>query len=137
MIMKKLSIILLFVLFSLNGYSQITQEERDSVTSSMRDAISSSDVLPIEYCQIVGTAKGLGLSGKLIISIDFGQEQKFFSAPKDIYLFDEGSKKPKVFNSMIDALNFMVSNRWEFEFAYVITVGNSNVYHFLLKRYKY
>lgn len=42
--------------------------------------------------------------------------------------------KPLVFNSMIDALNFMSGNGYDFETAYALTTGNGNVYHFLLKR---
>jgi hypothetical protein len=35
---------------------------------------------------------------------------------------------------MVDALNFMSDNGYEFVTAYAITVGNSNVYHFLMKK---
>lgn len=38
------------------------------------------------------------------------------------------------FNSMIDALNYMGTQGWEFVQAYAITMGNTNVYHFLMKR---
>ena len=34
---------------------------------------------------------------------------------------------------MIDALNFMNDNGYDFEGAYALTIGNQNVYHFLLK----
>ena len=47
---------------------------------------------------------------------------------------DESTGKPKVFNSMVDALNYMGSMGWNFEQAYVITMGNQNVYHFLLSQ---
>ncbi len=36
---------------------------------------------------------------------------------------------------MIDALNFMTKDGWEFVQAYAFSVGQSgNVYHYLLKR---
>ncbi len=41
-----------------------------------------------------------------------------------------------IFNSMIDALNFMTKNGFEFVDAYAITVDNQNVYHYLLKNNK-
>ena len=82
-----------------------------------------------EYCQIVGTTANL-LGTKLNIAIDFGQERKF---GEDIRLKGEDGKTIK-FNSMIDALNYMGSLGWEFVQAYAITIGNNNIYHFLLKK---
>jgi len=70
------------------------------------------------------------LGTKLNISIDFGQERKWAA---DLRLKDEEGK-PIKFNSMIDALNFMGNLGWEFVQAYAITMGNTNVYHFLLKK---
>lgn len=35
---------------------------------------------------------------------------------------------------MVDALNYMGNQGWEFVQAYTITMGNQNVYHYLLKR---
>jgi len=35
---------------------------------------------------------------------------------------------------MIDALNFMNDNGYDFESAYALTIGNQNVYHFLLRK---
>jgi len=35
---------------------------------------------------------------------------------------------------MIDALNFMSKNEYEFVQAYALTVGNQNVYHYLMKK---
>jgi hypothetical protein len=37
---------------------------------------------------------------------------------------------------MIDALNFMSKNGFEFVNAYAITMGNQNVYHYLLRNLK-
>lgn len=39
-----------------------------------------------------------------------------------------------VFNSMVDAMNWMGARGWEFVQAYVLTVSNQNVYHWLLKK---
>ncbi len=84
------------------------------------------------YCEIVGSEKFM--SKKVTIRVDFGQESGFFS---DQRLVDENGKA-KVFNSMVDAMNFMGTLGWEFEQAYVVTVGggnsSQNVYHWLLSK---
>jgi hypothetical protein len=86
------------------------------------------------YCEIVGTMKML--SGKVSVSVDFGQQSYF----KDNRLVDENGDI-MTFNSMIDAMNYMSTLGWEFEQAYVVTIGAGNtasdVYHWLLSKYKY
>lgn len=89
--------------------------------------------IDVEYVQIVGTSKLL--SNKLSIEIDFGQRTKFFSSGKETIVKDEEGKA-LIFNSMIDALNFMSKNGFEFVNAYTITVSNQNVYHYLLRNRK-
>lgn len=86
--------------------------------------------IDVEYIQIVGTSKLL--SNKVTIQIDFGQENKYWSN-KDTQVKDENGKLV-VFNSMIDSLNFLSENGYEFVNAYAITLGNQNVYHYILKR---
>lgn len=81
------------------------------------------------YAQIVGTEKFF--STKVRVSIDFGQETKFFG---DRGTIRDKDGKRRSFNSMIDALNFMGSIGWEFAQAYTITLSNQNVYHYLLKK---
>lgn len=88
--------------------------------------------IDVDYVQIVGTSKLL--STKVTIQIDFGQENKVFSA-KDTQVKDKDGKL-LTFNSMIDALNFMSKNGYEFVDAYTLTIGNQNVYHYLLKKKK-
>ena len=44
--------------------------------------------------------------------------------------------KQLIFNSMMDALNFMSKNGFEFVDAYAITSSNQNVYHYLLRSTK-
>lgn len=86
------------------------------------------------YCEIVGTMKIL--SGKVSVSVDFGQQSYF----KDNRLVDENGDI-MTFNSMVDAMNYMSTLGWEFEQAYVVTMGAgntaSNVYHWLLSKHKY
>ncbi len=80
------------------------------------------------YCEIVGTSKMM--SNKVTIEIDYGQATSFFANNR---LRGEDGK-PMVFNSMVDAMNMLGNDGWEFAQAYVVTVGQQNVYHWLLKK---
>ena len=84
----------------------------------------------IPYVQIVGRSKFL--STKLTIEIDFGQADKLWTN-KEFQVRDENGKKME-FNTMIDALNFMSKNGYEFVQAYAFAVENQNVYHYLLRK---
>jgi hypothetical protein len=80
------------------------------------------------YCEIVGTSNILGT--KVTIVIDYGESVKF---GEDKRLKDDQGKVQK-FNSMIDALNYMGDQGWEFVQAYVVIHNSSTyVYHYLLK----
>ena len=70
------------------------------------------------YCELVGT-QGL-FSKKVTIQVDFGQETKLFS--NNTLVDDKG--EAIVFNSMVDAMNYMGKLGWEFEQAYVVTLGS-------------
>lgn|SRR5690554_1801351 len=117
---KKLIISSILLMFSLSLFAQTVNDI----------PISEIDV---EYIQIVGTSKVF--SNKVAIGIDFGQNTKFFN-PKKQTLIKNSEGKPLEFNSMIDALNFMSSNGYEFTQAYAFAVGNQNVYHYLMRKSK-
>lgn len=113
--MKKF--LLIIVVFSNTVFSQ---EQKKLEPTSKRTE---------EYCLILASSKLF--STKVDISIDFGQETKLFSDSR--YKDQEG--KVKVFNSVIDALNYMNSKGWEFVNAYAISIqGSGQVYHYLMKR---
>lgn len=78
------------------------------------------------YCELIGTQKFL--SAKCNVQIDFGQNPY-----ENSNLVDEKGKK-LTFNSMVDAMNYMGKLGWKFESAYVVTVSNQNVYHWLLSK---
>jgi hypothetical protein len=86
------------------------------------------------YCELVGTQKLL--TGKVVVQVDFGQQ----SYGKDNRLVDDKGEV-MTFNSMVDAMNYMSKLGWEFEQAYVVTLGAgntaTNVYHWLLSKYTY
>ena len=90
------------------------------------------DSLKYAYCELIGAEKLM--STKITVSIDFGQATTIFSDKR----YKDENGKPIVFNSMVDALNFMGDNGWEFVQAYIVTMGTGgsaqNVYHWLLKK---
>lgn len=114
--MKKSFLILLVILGFQLSYGQ------EQVALSKKNAIE-------EYCMVLATSKLL--STKLTIQVDFGQEWSFWKDKRSMK--DEGGKKLE-FNSVIDAFNYMAAQGWEYVNAYAITVGNQNVYHYVLKR---
>ena len=89
--------------------------------------------IDVEYMEIVGFTKLM--STKLNIELDFGQRVSFWHAGKETVLQDADGKAI-VFQSMVDALNFMVKNGYEFVTAYAVTSGNQNVYNYLLRKTK-
>ena len=89
------------------------------------------DSIKTEYLKIVGTSKFLNPL-KVTIQIDYGQERKLVD---DIRLKNEADK-PVVLYGMIDALNFFAKYEWEYCDAYVVTMGQSNVYHYIMRRKK-
>lgn len=112
--MRKLFILVcLFI-----GCSMSTIQAQENATEEMQ----------YFYCEIVGTQKML--SNKVTVNIDFGQVKRFAS---DQRLRDDKGEVI-VFNSMVDAMNWMGARGWEFVQAYVLTAGNQNVYHWLLKK---
>lgn len=86
----------------------------------------------IMYAQLVGTQKFL--SSKVTVEIDFGQERSWINLSDKNRIIDPKTKKPFVFNSMVDAMNYMGSLGWQFLQAYVVTIGDQNVYHWLLSK---
>lgn len=88
----------------------------------------SQETPKFAYCQIVGHANMMGT--KVTVEIDYGDPKRW---AEDTRLRDAEGKLRK-FNSMIDALNYMGKQGWEFEQAYTVTMGNTNVYHYLMKK---
>jgi len=119
------SFFVIFILaFTFSSYSQ-----EMNVNNESQPEQSFQQIPKYVYCQIVGT--GRLFSRKVTIEIDFGEKMQFFG---DHRLRDPNTGKLIVFNSMVDALNFMGKRGWEFAQAYVVTIQNQNVYHYLLKK---
>jgi len=111
--MKKLIGLALIVLFSHNLFAQ------ENTNSKNGDSYI--------YCEILGTQKLL--SNKVSVNIDFGQNTRF---GEDTRLRDE-SGKVVVFNSMVDAMNWMGGQGWELVQAYVFPSPGFFEYHWLIR----
>ena len=109
--MKTTILILALALIALSCYSQTDVKRTE------------------EYCLVLATQKFMSL--KLTIYVDYGQERNYW---KDTRERDSTTGKVAVYESVIDALNYMNSKGWMFVNAYAISTGNQNVYHYLMRR---
>ena len=76
------------------------------------------------FCELVSYTNGI-FTNKVTVDIDFGQQTKFWS--RDRALIDEAGRDI-VFNSILDAANYMGERGWVFKQAYIIqsiTKGDS------------
>lgn len=112
-------LLLLFLLiFSFKSFAQVSVE-----------GVNINEIDSLTFIELVGANKGV-LSQKIIISIGYGQKYEFMQTQ----LIKDANGKPVIFNSMIDALNFMSNNGWDYINNYVITYSSGSVYHYLLKK---
>lgn len=81
------------------------------------------------YCLISGNQRPF--STKVVVSVDYGEEKGMWYDPR---IRDEETGKVQKFNSMVDALNYMENQGWDFVDAYAVTVSNQNAYHWLLRK---
>lgn len=81
-----------------------------------------------QFVEIVAMSKFM--SAKVTISVDYGQELKLGESQR----IEDAQGKAKVFKGVVDALNFMHANGWQYLNNYVVTTGNQNVYHYLFQR---
>jgi hypothetical protein len=81
-----------------------------------------------QYCQLIATPRLL--SNKVTIDIDFGEERTFWRDNR-LKTYDGKLKK---FNSVIDALNFMGKDGWQFVGAYPVHIGTEERFHFGFKK---
>jgi hypothetical protein len=114
--MKKMIAALAFGLMSFGAGAQV-----------LVDGTNIND-LDIKYVELVGQAKLLSLT-KIKVFVDYGQD---FSWKQQAIKNTEG--KNAAFNSMIDALNFMDANGWEYVSNYLINNNGELTYKFLLHK---
>jgi len=116
--MKKLFFIAL-VLFTNNLFSQTINDK----------PISEIDV---EYIQIVGNSRFM--SDKVTIEIDFGQNTTYFSTTRKETIIKDASGNNIKFNSMIDAINFMSNQGYDFTQSYAVTVSNQVTFYAIMRK---
>lgn len=123
------------ILVTLDGEKQGDPTLRKSIpiksnNSTSKVFVNGIDVnsLDIEYVEIV--ANGTFLSMKVVVSLYYGQPLAF----GDRQIIKDANGTAPRFNGVIDTLNFMHKNGWEFVNAYTVTTGNQNVYHYILRR---
>ena len=84
----------------------------------------TSKYIPREqYCMLTVTNRSF--STKVYISVDYGQETKYFGLNTNRAVKDSKGRIID-FNSVVDALNYMSSQGWLFVNAYPITDGGFN-----------
>jgi hypothetical protein len=103
---------------------------------NVKETFINSDTVKYEnqteqYCQVIGTCSNIFCT-KLVIQVDYGNFGSKLRERNGLVIGEDG--KVEKFTSMIDALNYMNNEGWIFVNAYVITVNNQNVYHYVLKR---
>ena len=98
---------------------------------ALAQEINATDAKPYVYCQIVSSA--LLFENKFNVNIDYGQERNFLGID---LIKTADNKKAVKFNSMIDALNYMSEQGWEFVQAYVIVDATDSTTYWILKKRK-
>lgn len=99
-----------------------------SLSSKAQSSADSTHLSPYVFCELIGSSD---INTKTKVVVDFGLDHP---NRKEKRLVDEQTGKIKVFNSMIDALNFMSIKGWEFVQAYVTMDGKDSITHWLLKK---
>ena len=123
--MKKLILIVILSFMASGVYCQKKTITEDVKTQYLK--IDTSDTKTV-YCEIVGVQKLI--SKKVTITIDFGQKQSYFT---DQRLYDKEGKQI-VFNTMLDALNYMSERGWDLHSTMLIGAGNIYTYHFVMQK---
>ena len=108
--MKNVFLSAALMLLSISAFGQTAEE---NLFSGPEDF----DTYPREvYCEIESYTKRI-LTNKVAVKVDFGQEADF--RYKDNRLVDENGEDI-IFNSIVDAANYMAKRGWVFKQAYVI-----------------
>ena len=115
--MKKILLAVALGLFSFSGNSQVVV-----------DGVDINDMDDLQYVELVGQTRFINLT-KIKVFVDYGQN---FSWRQQTIEDLNGERTS--FNSMVDALNFMYENGWEFVSNYHIDNDGSLTYHYILQR---
>lgn len=92
--------------------------------------VNINEIPEVQFCQVLAATKFL--TNKVVITIDYGQEIKWGSGSSQV--LDPATGKRRTFNSVIDAINYMEANGWEYVDSIVVTIETQNVYHYHFRR---
>ena len=90
------------------------------------DGTSIND-LDIQYLELIGKNQTFGL--RINVWVDYGQEPSF-----RLQSIRDAEGKQQKFNSIVDALNFMSKNGWEYVHNYTIGTGDTLENRYLMRR---
>ena len=108
----------------LSGFAMRANAQNDAM-KVMVDSVDINEVIDLKYIQLLGVKE----NGNLIMEVDYGAK-----LPATRRRIVDADGTPQRFNSMVDALNFMDTNGWEFLNAFEVKSVEGKVYHFLLRR---
>lgn len=140
--MNKSYIYLWLFFISLHSFAQINEQGQAIITnkSDIESAAGQINIngipisdIDVTYAQIIGFSRLL--SSKITVRLDFGQERTLFGSRRATQIIDENGN-PIIFTSMIDALNFMHQQGYEFVQAYTETINEEHETHYLLRKKK-
>ena len=122
--MKNLFLTAIFSLITIVSFSQTNTQK------IIVDGVNINDKEGVEYIELLFFQKFLSLKVRCVV--DYGQELEMASDTR--VQSEDGTVM--TFNSVINGFNYFVNNGWEFVSTYPVTMGNVNVYHYLLRRKK-
>jgi hypothetical protein len=104
-----------------------SQADNKDVREVFVKGVNINELKSVYYVELIAVANEA--TGKVTAEVDYGQGNS------EEHIITEKDGKHRNFESVIDALNFMHKNGWEFLNAFELkTKQHGNAYHFLLKR---
>lgn len=102
-----------------------------SIVSFAQIKVNDVDITPLKDVQYIRVIAGqVGLSAKLTVAVDYGQEFKLGTEMR----ISGPDGKPQKFNSVAAVLNFFANNGWELITSSPISEGGNSLFQFILKR---
>ncbi len=84
--------------------------------------------IKVKYIEVIGNQRTM--SKKMNIEIEFGQEGNLMGAQNTKIKDEDGNRV--LFNSMVDALNFMDKHGYKYLDSYITNHKETNSYHYIL-----
>lgn len=102
-----------------------------SIVSFAQIKVNDVDITPLKDVQYIRVIAGqVGLSAKLTVAVDYGQEFKLGTEMR----ISGPDGKPQKFNSVAAVLNFFANNGWDLAYTMPLNENGNTLYQFLMKR---